>query len=80
LHDLKKKADTAPTFREYENFMKEYEFLKRRWDYVSGNAIIGIEINPKKKCRLCGMALRGTNEEYQRHLRVRHDINKIIGA
>lgn len=44
IMDAKTKADRAETFEAHEAFFREYQRLRKMWEMVAGNAVIGIEI------------------------------------
>lgn len=44
IMELKTKAERADSEQDYTHFMEEYRFLRKRWEAVAGNAVIGIEI------------------------------------
>lgn len=44
IMETRTKADTAETYQEHEKHMREYKFLRKRWAFVAGKAVIGIEI------------------------------------
>lgn len=44
IMDAKAKAERAECEKDYSHFMEKYLFLKKRWEVVAGNAVIGIEI------------------------------------
>lgn len=44
--ETRTKADTAETYQEHEKHMREYKFLRKRWAFVAGKAVIGVEIKP----------------------------------
>lgn len=46
IMETRTKADTAETYQEHEKHMREYKFLRKRWEIVAGKAVIGVEIKP----------------------------------
>jgi len=44
IMQTKTKAESADTFEEYNALLTEYRELRKRWEAVAGQSVIGIEI------------------------------------